>query len=154
MSKQKSRKRRQENVVLWVLLLILLVCFVVIGLLFYKFFYAGAGTNKYGDRLTGIESYPLSDTLADDIKGVYADIDTVGVVKVNVEGRIIYINMEFTRPVSAGEAHNTAEKALDKIGAENLTFYEVQFLLTYNGEEESVFPLFGMKNANNLKVAW
>ena len=154
MSKQKSRKRRQENTVLWVLLLILLVCFCVIGFLFYKFFYAGAGSNKYGDRLNGIEDYPLPKTLKEDIKGLYTEDDSIGNVNVNVEGRIIYIDITFTKPLGKGDATSKAEQSLEKIGAENLTFYEVHFVLTYDGEEENVFPIFGMKNANNLKVVW
>ena len=154
MSKKKSRKRRQENTVLWVLLLILLVCFAVIGFLFYKFFYAGAGNNKYGDRLEGIESYPLPETLSEDIKGIYAEDDSVKEVVVNVEGKIIYIDIDFAKAIGRGDATSKAEKALEKIGTENLTFYEVQFLLTYSGEEENIFPIFGMKNANSLKVVW
>lgn len=154
MRRKKTRRERQENTVLWVLLLILVVCFAVIGFLFYKFFYAGAGNNKYGDRLEGIEDYPLSETLADDIKKLYPEDDHVKNVIVNVEGRIIYINIEYDIPWGNANAASRAEKALEAIGNDNLTYYEVQFLLTYNGEEENIFPKFGMKNANNIKVAW
>ena len=154
MRRKKTRRERQEHTVLWVLLLILVVCFAIIGFLFYKFFYAGAGNNKYGDRLEGIENYPLSETLEEDIKGVHSEDDGVSKLKVNVEGRIIYINIEFSIPWGNANAASRAEKALSVIGNENLTFYEVQFLLTYNGDEENIFPKFGMKNANNLKVAW
>ena len=33
--------------------------------------------------------------------------------------------------------------------------YEVQYILTYSGEEENNnFPVFGSKNASSLKVVW
>ena len=37
----------------------------------------------------------------------------------------------------------------------NLTYYDVHFILTYSGEEENEnFPLFGAKSSNSLKVVW
>ena len=56
MKKNKSPKK-SNNKVLLVLLGILLICFCVIGYEFYKYFYAGTGETKYGDRLDGLEKY-------------------------------------------------------------------------------------------------
>ena len=53
------------------------------------------------------------------------------------------------------EAESLAEKSLDKIGENNLTYYDVQFILTYSGTEENKnFPVFGAKSSNSLKVVW
>jgi len=128
---------------------------MIIGLLFFKYFYSGINTSKYGNRLDGIENYPLSNNLAGDIKSLYTEDDAVGEVVVNVEGKIIYINIDFVNTLKVDAAKNLAIKALDKVGEDNLTFYEVQFLLTYSGKEEnSNFPIFGSKNSNSLKVVW
>ena len=141
--------------ILLVLLLILVVCFTVIGVLFYKYFYAGTSTTKYGDRLDGIENYKLSDTLESDIQEIYKDTKSINKVTVTVEGRIVYINIEFGESLKIDTAKSEAIKALDKIGEENLKFYDIQFLLTYKGEEEnSNFPIFGAKSASSLKVVW
>lgn len=159
-NKQKKKKnsdriRKQENIFLLVLILILIGCFVAIGLLFYKYFYAGASSNKYGDRLDGIENYPLPSTLEADIKSLYAEEKMIDSVKVNVEGKIIYITIGFKESVKVETAQSQAAKALDKIGEENLKFYDVQFILKYVGEEENEnFPIFGSKNSNSLKVVW
>ena len=151
-----KRKNKQDNTMLWILIIILVVCFIMIGFLFYKYFYSGISTSKYGDtRLEGIENYPLSKTLEKDIQGVYSKEKSIGDVKVNVEGRIIYVNIDFKSSVKVDTAKSLASKALDKIGKDNLTFYEVQFLLTYSGKEENKnFPIFGSKHANSLKVVW
>ena len=87
-----KRKSLQNNKVLWALLGLLLVCFLVLGFGFYKYFYAGAGNNKYGDRLDGIEKYPLSKTLDSDVKSVFSDNSEVTKTKVDVKGKVIYIN--------------------------------------------------------------
>ena len=156
MSKKKKNNNKQDNTMLWILVGILLVCFIVIGFLFYKYFYAGISTSKYGDtRLEGIEKYPLSESLKEDVANLYKDNESVNKTVVTVEGKIIYITLDFKTVVKIEDAKNLAVKALDVIGEENLTFYEIQFLLTYSGEEEnSAFPVFGSKNANSLKVVW
>ena len=153
--KRKNKSNRSENIVLAVLIIILLACFGAIGFLFYKYFYAGASSNKYGDRLEGIESYPLPATLEDDIKGIYTDEKSIEKVTVNNMGKIIYIDIVFSSSVKVEAAESLATKALEKIGEENLTFYDVQFLLTYSGEEEnSIFPIFGAKKSTSTKVVW
>lgn len=150
-----KNKRGKSNKVLLVLLGILAVCFVSIGILFYKFFYAGTSGSKYGNRLNGIENYPLSKTLQDDIKSLYADNSKVGEIKVTNEGRIIYISMDFKETLKVSDAESLAEKSLEKIGESNLTYYDVQFILTYSGEEGNEnFPVFGAKSSNSLKVVW
>ena len=151
-----KRRNKQDNTMLWILVVILVVCFILIGFLFYKYFYSGISTSKYGDtRLEGIENYPLSKTLEEDIQGVYKKEKSIGDVKINVEGRIIYVNIDFKSSVKVDTAKSLANKALDKIGKDNLTYYEVQFVLTYSGKDENKnFPIFGSKNANSLKVVW
>lgn len=150
-----KNKKIRNNKVLLVLLGILAVCFIVIAILFYKYFYAGAGGTKYGNRLNDIDKYPLSTNLIEDIKSLYTDNSKVGTIKVNTEGRVIYINMDFKETLKVNEAESLAEKALEKIGEQNLTYYDVHFILTYSGEEENEnFPLFGAKSSNSLKVVW
>lgn len=153
MSKSKNK---QDNTMLWILIFILVVCFLLIGFLFYKYFYSGISTSKYGDtRLEGIENYPLSKTLEKDVNDLLTTEKSVNNVKIDVEGKIIYIIVDFKESIKVDSAKSIATKALEKIGEENLTFYEIHFILTYSGEEENAnYPVFGMKNANSLKVVW
>ena len=157
MSKKKRiNKRKQDNTMLLILFGILVVCFVLIGFLFYKYFYSGISTSKYGDtRLEGIENYKLSDSLESDINSLYTKEKSVEKVTTKVMGRVIYINMYFKESIKVDTAKNLAIKALDKIGSDNLKYYEVQYILRYSGPNENKnFPVFGSKNANSLKVVW
>lgn len=149
------KSKSQNNIVLWVLLSVLLVCFISIAFLFYKYFYAGTSSTKYGDRLEEIEKYPLSDTLEEDIKSLYTETTSINKVTVKTQGRIIYITLDFKESIKVTEAQDLAIKSLEKIGEENLSYYDVQFLLSYSGEEENEnFPVFGSKSATSLKVVW
>ncbi len=148
-------RRNQDNRVLWVLLGILGVCFLAIGILFYRYFYAGTSSSKYGERLDGIENYPLSKTLEKDIQDLYKDNTEIDKVTVTNEGKIVYITINFTKSIKVATAEDLAIKSLDKIGEKNLTYYDVQYILTYSGTEENTnFPVFGSKSASSLKVVW
>lgn len=150
-----SKRNLHNNKVLWVLLGILVICFLALGFGFYKYFYAGAGNNKYGDRLDDIDKYPLSDTLENDIKDTFNDDSEVNSVVVNVKGKVIYINIDFGKSIKVTQAQDIAVKSLDKIGENNLTYYDVHYILTYSGSEENDnFPVFGSKSSSSLKVVW
>ena len=148
-------RHNQDNRVLWVLLGILVICFLAIGILFYRYFYAGTSSSKYGERLDGIENYPLSKTLEKDIQDLYKDNTEIDKVTVNNEGKIVYITINFTKSIKVTTAEDLAIKSLDKVGEKNLTYYDVQYILTYSGTEENTnFPVFGSKSASSLKVVW
>lgn len=150
-----KKKKSGDGKIIFLLLFILVACFVAIGVLFYKYFYSGASDNKYGDRLEGIENYKLSENLESDIQSIYKDNKTIDSVVVDVQGKIIYLNFKFKGTVKVETAKSDAIKALDKIGEENLKFYDVHFVLTYVGEEgNDNFPIFGAKSSSSLKVVW
>lgn len=148
-------RHNQDNRVLWVLLGILVICFLAIGILFYRYFYAGTSSSKYGERLDGIENYPLSETLEKDIQDLYKDNTEIDKVTVTNKGKIVYITINFKQSIKVSTAEDLAIKSLDKVGEKNLTYYDVQYILTYSGTEENTnFPVFGSKSASSLKVVW
>ena len=148
-------RHNQDNRVLWVLLGILVICFLAIGSLFYRYFNAGTSSSKYGERLDGIENYPLSETLEKDIQDLYKDNTEIDKVTVTNEGKIVYITINFKQSIKVSTAEDLAIKSLDKVGEKNLTYYDVQYILTYSGTEENTnFPVFGSKSASSLKVVW
>ena len=153
--RKKNKSNRSENIVLAILILILLGSFAGIGFLFYKYFYAGASSNKYGDRLDGIENYPLPSTFNSDVEALYKDEKSINKVITNVQGKIIYIDIDFKEAVKVETAETLATKALEVVGENNLTFYDIQYILTYSGEEENKnFPIFGAKKTTSPKVVW
>lgn len=148
-------RHNQDNRVLWVLLGILVICFLAIGILFYRYFYAGTSSSKYGERLDGIENYPLSETLEKDIQNLYKDNTEIDKVTVTNKGKIVYITINFKQSIKVSTAEDLAIKSLEKIGEKNLTYYDIQYILTYSGTEENTnFPVFGSKSASSLKVVW
>lgn len=150
-----KRKINQDNKIIWILLAIIIICFLVLGLGFYKYFYGGASSSKYGERLDGIDAHPLSENLEEEISSLYKDENTINKVSVDVKGRIIYIIIDFGKTLKVATAKDLAVKSITKIDENNLAYYDIQFILTYSGEEEnSNFPVFGSKSASSLKAVW
>ena len=67
------KKKLRQNKVLLVLAIILLICFAVILFVLFKYFYVGNNSNKYGDRLSDIESHKIHNTLESDLNDLYKD---------------------------------------------------------------------------------
>ena len=86
------------------------------------------------------------------------DNKSVGEISTEVQGKIIYIMIDFVANTKVSDAKNIAIKSLDLIGEENLPYYEVQYILTSSYEKEDAekkyFPVFGSKGINSSKVVW
>ncbi len=147
------KKIIKENKVLFVLSIIILICLVLIAVGLISYFYS-EDDDVYGSRLDGIEDYPISESIDNDIKSLYES----GVVDVNVDvrGKIIYIIMDVSSGVSTVDAQNMAIKALEKFTDEEKNFYDIQFTMTCNTSEEalSTYPMEGYKRAGNAQIMW
>ncbi len=148
----KFLKSVKKNKVLLVLAIVLIVCFVLIFYVLLKYFYTGAGSTKYGDRLDGL--IEIHSSYKDEISELYKDTTSVNKTTINVEGKIIYINIDFKEALSIKDAKSVAIKSLDIFSDEEKSSYDIQFILTASEVETDLFPIMGYKNKNNTKVVW
>ena len=110
----------------------------------------GIFTDSYPPYINGVSTSIVMLQQALEKKG-----HQVYIVTVNNEGKIVYITINFTKSIKVTTAEDLAIKSLDKVGEKNLTYYDVQYILTYSGTEENTnFPVFGSKSASSLKVVW
>ncbi len=147
------KKLIKENKILFVLSIVILVSLIaiVIGLLSY--FYKDDG-DKYGNRLDGIENYPVSENAGSEIKALYDS--GVESVSVDVKGKIIYVMLDVSNGVSKADAQGYAIKALDVFSDEIKGFYDIQFMITCktSSEETTMYPMMGSKHSGNNKIVW
>lgn len=147
------KKMIKENKILFVLAIVLIVAFVaiVIGLL--MMFYSKDG-DKYGDRLNGIDKYPISETITDDIKSIYQS--GVESVSVDIKGKIIYVILDVSNGISKEDARGFAISALDKFSDDIKGYYDIQFMITCKNstEETTMYPMMGAKHAGNSQIIW
>lgn len=143
----------KENKVLFVLSLVIFVSLIAIGIGVISYFYSKDG-DKYGNRLEGIEKYPINENVADEIKSLYES--GVESVKVDVKGKIIYIIIDVQDGVSKNDAQGYAIKSLEKFSDEIKGFYDIQFMITCKNakEETTMYPMMGSKHSGNAQVIW
>lgn len=143
----------KENKVLFVLALVIIIALVIMAIGVFKYFY-GTDTDKYGDRLNGIENHIIKDTISEEIKSLYGE--EVESVKVDVKGKIIYIIIDVNNKVAKDDAKGYALQALEKFNEEDKNYYDIQFLITCKKEEaeEKEYPIEGYKNSSNPQVVW
>ena len=76
---KKIKNKLKSNRILLLLGSILIICFILIIIALFKYFYGAANNTKYGDRLDGISEYKLDKNLEAEIKDLYepSEVDSV-----------------------------------------------------------------------------
>lgn len=141
--------------------LLTLICFlafiVVIILIsvFFKMFVGGNG--KYGTRLNGIEDVTITSKEKKDVVEFLEEKEAVSEASVRVQGKIVYINIVFTRDASLDKAKAVATETLALFEDEEKEFYDFGYFLTQvevEDKEDKGYIVTGTKNAKLESITW
>ena len=97
------------------------------------------------------------DALAKEIEDNLEAMDEVVDAGVRVQGKIIYINLEFSRETSLDRAKEIANETLNKFSDEEKSFYDFGYFLTQVPVEENSdkgFVVTGSKNSKLETISW
>ena len=145
----------QEHRIFTILMAIVLVCMVLIITVLIQCFYVGNGSDKYGNRLEGIEKYKISESRQKDFENNIANNDKIKSVDIKVTGKIIYITMQINEGVELVEAQSLAQKSLEKFSDKEQSFYDFNITLKQNSTDKSDgFIISGAKNKNGSGLTW
>lgn len=141
-----------------ILAVICLLALIVIIILFYMFcsIFVG-GSDKYGNRLDGIEEVEISKSEMSDIADAIAKDDSVDSAKVRLQGKIIYIDIVYKKDVSKDKAKEIAVKSLDNFDKKEKEFYDFEYVLTQNvgdNEEDTGFKITGAKTPKTDSISF
>ncbi len=158
MEKKKIKKKISQNKVLLVLGSILIICFILIGVALFKYFYAGSNTTKYGDRLENASEHKIHETLKKEIEDLYTDEEIKSVTLKN-NGRIIYLTLDLASVVKKEDAKSLSLKSLEAFSDDEKSYYDIQYIVTCSAEEKdgsgnSLYPILGYKNSSSSVVVW
>lgn len=136
---------------------ICVVAILIVAVLFYVFFslFIG-GTNKYGDRLKGIDKVVISESKQDDVAEVLEEKEEVVKASVRIQGKIIYINIKFKAGIGLDKAKEIANSTLENFDDDEKKFYDIGYYLTQEdeSEEKKGFVVTGTKNAKLDTISW
>ena len=141
-----------------ILSMICLLALVIIVILLYVFcsIFVG-GSNKYGHRLDGIKEVEIS---TKEMKNLSKDLEKnaeVDSADVRIQGKIIYIDIMYTKDVSQDKAKEIAASTLDNFGKEEKEFYDFEYILTQVIEEDGTdngFKITGTKGPKTEGISF
>lgn len=139
-----------------ILTVICFLAFTIVLVMFYIFcsVFIG-GTDKYGNRLNGIEKVEFSSkeltSIADSIK----ENDEVDNSNVRVQGKIVYINIVYKKDVSVNKAKEIANDSLKKFDEDELKFYDIEYIMTQvNDGDKAGFKITGTKGPKTEGISY
>jgi hypothetical protein len=152
---KKLKKFYKEHRIFTILMSIVIVCLILITTILVQCFYVGNGSNKYGDRLDGIDKVEISTSRQSDYEVNITNNQKVKSTDLQITGRIIYITIQFEEKVDLVEAESIAQKSLEAFSDEEKAFYDFNFTLKENSSANTEgFIISGAKNKNSSKIVW
>lgn len=150
----KLRKTWMNNRILFILLGILIICFIAICIVAATYFFKGSASN-YGNRLQGIENYPVSD----DAKNTYLENikkdESVKDATIKVSGKIIYISIYYNSGLTLDEGESKALKSLDSLSDDLKSFYDlIIYIESDDSDTLTGFKISGAKNTGGSGLIW
>lgn len=142
--------------------LLTIICFlafiviIVLISIFFNMFVSGAG--KYGTRLNGIEEVTISTKEKKEVVTFLKEkTDFVTDASVRTQGKIVYINITFTRQTSLDKAKAIATETLALFDEDEKSFYDYGYFLTQEeveNKEDKGYIITGTKNAKLESISW
>lgn len=150
------KKFYKENRVFVILMGIALVCIAVILVMAVSYIIGSATKDSYGNRLDGIKDVDIADKKLAEMETAVSEMEKVQKADINVHGKIVNFNIDFTNETAVADAQNLAISCLDFFKEDYINYYDIQFLFTKSASEESeeVFPIIGYKKAGAETITW
>lgn len=133
-----------------------LVCIAIIIAIFANYIFRSSTNDMYGNRLDGIKDVEITKDKVSEMEESILAMDKVQDVVINIHGKIVNFNIDFSNDATVEEVKNISISCLELLDADYHNFYDLGFLITQSKTEdsESVFPILGYKKAGNTTITW
>ena len=135
------------------ILLLLTIIFVIILLIIFIELLVGGSSNKYGNRLDGIDKVKISNETYESVKKEVEDTELVEKVETRLQGKIVYTTIELKDGITVEKAKEIAVNTLDNYSEDELKYYDFSFFLKWKGEEKDTV-ITGNKHHNLDSITW
>lgn len=149
---EKIKKWINKNKGLAILLLLTII-FVIILLIIFIELLIGGSSNKYGNRLDGIDKVKISNETYESVKKEVEDTELVEKVETRLQGKIVYTTIELKDGITVEKAKEIAVNTLDNYSEDELKYYDFSFFLKWKGEEKDTI-ITGNKHHNLDSITW
>ena len=129
-----------------------IILFLILFIIFLQMLLGGS-SNKYGNRLYGIEDVKISNDTFEAVKKELTDTELVLEVSTRIQGKIVYTTIVLKDDTSKDKAKEIASATLDNYSEDELKFYDFSFFLRWKGEEADTV-VTGNKHHNLDSITW
>ncbi len=144
------KKHKVALIVTAVVIILLVLCAIGIK----SAFFSNINGSKYGNRLDGIENYPIDSSVIDDIKETIKETGYVNSISYDLEGRCMYFIIEVKSDVDLTTSRSLADKIAEKLSDEIKSYYDIQVLIDSEDEESEIYPTIGAKHKTSVGFKW
>lgn len=113
----------------------------------------GGSSNKYGNRLDGIENVKISSDTYENVKLELQDSQVVESSEVRLQGRIVYTTIVLKDDTGIDKAKELASATLRNYSEDELDFYDFSFFLKWENEDGDKV-ITGNKHHNLETITW
>lgn len=149
---RKILKWIKKNTGLFIVLLLTLVLLIFILVIFVKLL-MGNSSNKYGNRLDGIDEFKISGETYESVETEVTDTGLIEEVSVRLQGKIVYTTIVLKSDTSMDAAKEIATNTLDNYTQDELKYYDYSFFLKWEGEESDTV-ITGNKHHDLDSITW
>ena len=140
-------KKYRKQIKIGIIALLVIMCLSILLL----FIFPSFRTNKYGDRLKGIEKHKISKETVSKIKDKASSNDSVVKIDYHKEGRILNFTITVDSNFGVDQAKEFANGLLGEIKEDDQKYYDIQFYVDSNQKSDN-YPIIGYKNKNSDKI--
>lgn len=149
---EKLKKWINKNKGFAIICALAFILFIIMVVIFVRLL-VGGSSNKYGNRLDGIDKVKISNEVYESVKEEVKDVEGVNDVSVRFQGKIVYTTIELSDSISADKAKEIAKNTLDNYTEDELKYYDFSFFLKWKGEESDKV-ITGNKHHNLEDITW
>ena len=149
---EKIKKWINKNKGLSIIILLALVLFIIMIIIFAQLLIGGS-SNKYGNRLDGIENVKISSDTYENVKLELQDSQVVESSEVRLQGRIVYTAIVLKDDTGIDKAKELASATLRNYSEDELDFYDFSFFLKWENEDGDKV-ITGNKHHNLETITW
>lgn len=131
------------------IIVLLIIAFII---LFIKFS-PNSSKDLYGNRLAGIEKYPISEERIQNMCKDAEQVEGIQSLSYNLRGRLINLIVKVNVDLSKENAIQYANKTLEYFSEEEKAFYDFQIFFQTDGESE-IYPFIGAKHKTSNTYVW
>lgn len=144
------KKHKMAIIVIFVTIIICILTYFTLK----SMFIFGNGSDKYGNRLDGIEEVLITNEQVQKLTNEMNEIKDIKSIKYDLKGRLVYIIIEVSNETAIEVSKGYANKILSYFDDNQKEYYDFQVMIKSDSKESEVYPIIGAKHKTSTGFVW